>query len=408
MSYIEYNENTTDIDTNISNNRIFMQNPYEILNPSAINPAFIPIIVTHGITFLIGIIGNILVIITWSLRGRLRSPTAVFLVSLAVADMLLLLVFVPLETLEYFVISWDTGGNVCKMSSYVEMLSGMATVLNLVAVSIERFLVIVYPIKARSWCTMSSTRKGLVCVWSLALLLATPVLLTKTVYSMTYYNNTTQLTAYYCWDADDDLAFYVAVYQLLVMFVLPALFMIVCYFLVMQELWISNKSINTMTHSDSFKHSTSRANQRTECLLCWPSLRHHKQNIEETTSASAMHSNAVDITRGRKQVIKMLVLIVMLFMLCWGPRLVINVLIKLGLQSFSHSAYTARIACYLLSFIHSALNPFVYGLMSSNFRQMICHSCKKSNRFTNNSETYQLNRVNTYTTNSTKIANSFV
>ncbi|CAG2179608.1 unnamed protein product [Oppiella nova] len=136
--YDDFN-NTSLLGVNSSSNRIFMANPYEMLNPSAINPAFVPIIVTHAITFLIGIIGNILVIATWSLRGRLRSPTAVFLVSLAAADLLLLLVFVPLETLEYFVISWDTGGNVCKMSSYVEMLSGMATVLNLVAVSIERY-----------------------------------------------------------------------------------------------------------------------------------------------------------------------------------------------------------------------------------------------------------------------------
>ncbi|CAG2178945.1 unnamed protein product, partial [Oppiella nova] len=148
---------------------------------------------------------------------------------------------------------------------------------------------------------------------------------------MTYYNNTTQLTVYYCWDSDDDLAFSVAVYQLFVI--------------------------------------TSRSGSRKEHLICWPTLRHHKQNIDNTTSSNS-HSNTSDITRGRKQVIKMLLLIVILFMLCWGPRLVMNVLIKLGLQSFSHSAYTARIACYLLSFIHSALNPFVYGLMSSNFRRM--------------------------------------
>jgi len=99
----------------------------------------VPIIATHAVTFLIGVIGNGVVIATWSIKGKLRSPTAVFLVSLAAADLLLLLVFVPLETLEYFVITWDAGGSICKMSSYVEMLSGMATVLNLVAVSIERY-----------------------------------------------------------------------------------------------------------------------------------------------------------------------------------------------------------------------------------------------------------------------------
>jgi hypothetical protein len=89
---------------------------------------------------MIGIVGNTVVIITWTSRGKLRSPTAVFLISLAVADLLLLLIYVPLETVGYFVNTWDTNGYICKLGSYVEMLSGMASVLNLVAVSFERYL----------------------------------------------------------------------------------------------------------------------------------------------------------------------------------------------------------------------------------------------------------------------------
>lgn len=54
-----------------------------------------------------------------------------------------------------------------------------------------------------------------------------------------------------------------------------------------------------------------------------------------------------------------------------------NVIIKMGIESYDNLTYTARIGCYLLSFIHSALNPFVYGLMSSNFREMILKSCMK-------------------------------
>jgi hypothetical protein len=62
---------------------------------------------------------------------------------LACADLLLLFIYVPLETLEYFVITWDIDGHICKLSSFVEMLSGMASVLNLVAVSIERYYLII-------------------------------------------------------------------------------------------------------------------------------------------------------------------------------------------------------------------------------------------------------------------------
>jgi hypothetical protein len=141
--------------------------------------AFYPIIVTHAATFIIGVIGNVVVIFTWTRKGQLRSQTTSFLVSLAVADLLLLVLFVPLETLEYFVVTWDESGSICKITSYVENLSGMATVLNLVAVSIERFLVIVYPMRARSFCTVSRSRKGLVLVWLLALTLAVPIVYTK-------------------------------------------------------------------------------------------------------------------------------------------------------------------------------------------------------------------------------------
>lgn len=76
----------------------------------------------------------------------------------------------------------------------------------------------------------------------------------------------------------------------------------------------------------------------------------------------------------------MLIFIVIIFMCCWGPRLIMNVIIKLGLRSYNNFTYTARICCYLLSFIHSSLNPFVYGFMSSNFRKMMCKGCSSSTR----------------------------
>ena len=71
----------------------------------------------------------------------------------------------------------------------------------------------------------------------------------------------------------------------------------------------------------------------------------------------------------------MLLLVIALFLVCWGPRLIFNVIVKLGLQGYGTSTYNIRIASYLLSFVHSALNPFVYGLMSSTFRNIILKSC---------------------------------
>lgn len=79
----------------------------------------------------------------------------------------------------------------------------------------------------------------------------------------------------------------------------------------------------------------------------------------------------------------MLLLVILLFGICWSPRLVMNVVIKSGLQSFSNYTYIMRVTCYLLSFVHSALNPFVYGFMSTNFRSMILNSCTNGSTYSN-------------------------
>lgn len=62
---------------------------------------------------------------------------------------------------------------------------------------------------------------------------------------------TTSLTLYYCFDVENDLTFIVAIYQLLVMFILPALFMVVCYYVVIRQLWSSTRSVNMMTQAEN-------------------------------------------------------------------------------------------------------------------------------------------------------------
>lgn len=65
----------------------------------------------------------------------------------------------------------------------------------------------------------------------------------------------------------------------------------------------------------------------------------------------------------------MLILVVVLFLICWGSRLSMEILIKVGLDTFSQEMYYLRIVINLLPFVHSCLNPFIYSLMSKNFRR---------------------------------------
>lgn len=77
----------------------------------------------------------------------------------------------------------------------------------------------------------------------------------------------------------------------------------------------------------------------------------------------------------------MLVVVVVLFAVCWGPILINNVLAAWGVIHKLHYAYLKpmRQAFFLMSYLNSCVNPIVYGFMSKNFRERfrhaICRAC---------------------------------
>lgn len=62
-------------------------------------PHFIPQVVVYGLVFLFGIIGNFIVIFSVVGTRTSRSVTFTFMVSLAIADILFLMVVIPHELL---------------------------------------------------------------------------------------------------------------------------------------------------------------------------------------------------------------------------------------------------------------------------------------------------------------------
>ncbi|KAH7935714.1 hypothetical protein HPB52_012684 [Rhipicephalus sanguineus] len=66
----------------------------------------------------------------------------------------------------------------------------------------------------------------------------------------------------------------------------------------------------------------------------------------------------------------MLILVVSLFVLCWAPILILNVLTAFGSVSALNYSYLKplRTCFHLLSYLNSCVNPLVYGFMSRSFR----------------------------------------
>lgn len=133
------------------------------------------------IIVIVGGAGNLAVVwIYLNFRRRLKTMTDIYLLNLAVAD-LLFLVTLPLWA-EEALNGWSFGSALCKVNSAVYKVNLFSSMLLLTCISIDRYVVIVQATKAQNSQEERRRCSRLVCagVWLLALVLAIPELVFAT------------------------------------------------------------------------------------------------------------------------------------------------------------------------------------------------------------------------------------
>ena len=147
----------------------------DLATPSA---AYIALGVLLGMFVAITIFGNLLVIIAVARERFLRSVTNYFIVSLAVADLVIGSVVMPFSiTLELTAQIWPFGIDWCDLWHSVDVLASTASILNLSVIALDRYWAITDPI---SYPTRMSTARALwliVAVWFCSAAISFPAIL---------------------------------------------------------------------------------------------------------------------------------------------------------------------------------------------------------------------------------------
>ena len=94
------------------------------------------------------VFGNSLVIGAFYVNRRLRTTSNLLLLSLAIADMLVGLITVPLWV--YILMYYNVVRSVLKFYHMFDLISVVSSILHLAAVSLERCYALVWPIKHRN------------------------------------------------------------------------------------------------------------------------------------------------------------------------------------------------------------------------------------------------------------------
>ncbi|XP_051277596.1 opsin 4xb [Dicentrarchus labrax] len=113
----------------------------------------------------LGITGNALVLFAIYSNKKLRNLPNYFIMNLAVSDFLMAFTQSPIFFINCLYKEWVFGEMGCKMYAFCGALFGITSMINLLAISIDRYLVITKPLQAIHWSSKRRTTLAILIVW---------------------------------------------------------------------------------------------------------------------------------------------------------------------------------------------------------------------------------------------------
>ncbi|XP_071478278.1 allatostatin-A receptor-like [Diadema antillarum] len=275
-------------------------------------------------TAMLGIVGNSLVIIVLFIRRELSRSTDTLVGALAAADLLASVFMIPLPQALKVPTSF-LGQVYCKVvhSSMFLWVSFEASTYTLTAIAVERYIAVAYPFHFKNLVTRKWVIIVIIANWILGFMI------TSYIFKSAILDKCTN----HCAPAflSKDVQMLIGTILFLMDFVLPALI---------------SFTMQAMTAHALYRQSrVFRQGGRSN-----PSARH---------------------LAARNRVLQMLFIVILVFIVCWGPSQCFYFVFNLGLIPDSYLYSPLNMTLVVLSFGNSCANPIIYTIRYPEFRAAI-------------------------------------
>lgn len=176
--------------------------PRNTTTDDTIRPEVVIVPVVFGCIFLLGIVGNTLVItVIGKIKSRRsRSTTNIFILNLSIADLTFLLFCVPFQATIYSLPEWIFGAFMCKFVHYFVTVSMLVSIFTLVAMSIDRYIAVVHSKKSPCIRNKRNALIGVCIIWVLSVVFSIPIALQQILTGHPEAPNST-----FCWEIWTDI-----------------------------------------------------------------------------------------------------------------------------------------------------------------------------------------------------------
>ncbi|KAM8953974.1 G-protein coupled receptor 83-like [Pelodytes ibericus] len=280
------------------------------------------LIIAYSVIIFMSLFGNMLVCHVVMKNKRMHSATSLFIVNLAISDIMITLLNTPFTLVRFVNSSWVFGKDMCHISRFVQYCSLHVSTLTLTAIALDRHQVILNPLKPR----MSLT-KGVLSIsfiWVMATCFSLPHAIYQKLFQYNYRETTIRSLCIPDFPEPAELFWkYLDLSAFLLLYLLPLFIITITYSRLAKKLWMRN-AIGDVTTEQYITHR-----------------------------------------KNKKKSIKMLVLVVVVFAVCWFPLNCYVVLISsLGIKT-KNALY---FALHWFAMSSTCYNPFIYCWLNESFR----------------------------------------
>ncbi|XP_055616023.1 neuropeptide F receptor isoform X1 [Toxorhynchites rutilus septentrionalis] len=321
------------------------------------DPAYHILIVMYSILIIFGATGNSLVVMAVARKPQMRTARNMFIVNLAVSDLLLCLVTMPLTLVEILTKYWPMGRLpfLCKSIGTLQATSIFVSTISITAIALDRYQVIVYP--TRDSLQLMGAVMILTGIWIISLVLASPMFITRRL--IHYDVNMPSLGIDYISYCVEDWPIahgriYYSVFTLCVQYLLPIVIVSIAYLRIYLKL--KHRLVVTTTAFSSGVNSSSKP----------PRERERGRRMQRTNY--------------------LLISIALIFGISWLPLNLFNLFADLFLDGITQEIMVAYAICHMMGMSSACSNPLLYGWLNDNFRkefnELLCR--KDSSTVTSN------------------------
>ncbi|XP_041980433.1 gonadotropin-releasing hormone II receptor-like [Aricia agestis] len=322
--------------------------------------------------FVVGATGNVAVFVSLIRSRRRKSRVNLLMTHLAIADMIVTFIVIPLEIGWQSTNAWLAGNLACKVFLVLRAFGLYLSSNVLVCISLDRFFAVLYPLRLAV--VRKRSKIMLTCAWVVALLCSLPQSLVFRVMHHPTDPDFQQCVSFGAFsNQHQELAYNVTC--LLAMYFLPLIIITVCYIRIFYEIRSNSTDVGKSTPAKRGRIQLRRSDQR-------------------------------PLVRARRKTLRMTVTIVTVFACCWLPYATMTLWYMLDRQSAVHVPARVQDLFFIMAVSNSCMDPLVYGsytldknLVYKTLRKIFCGH-KLTDEKTANLEVFAMNRTKNITSKS--------